>query len=119
MKTFIASIMQTIESAWTTDPTETKGGTSGALEAKYVPTIGLSITIVFGAVATDVGADSGLVSRGTAGGTALGEARSLEGIDGATFDGGASEPRRLKRIWTELSLKSSAVRSYFRIKRTR
>ena len=32
-KTFIASMMQTIVSGWTTEPTETNGGASGALEA--------------------------------------------------------------------------------------
>src|SRR4051794_41839763 len=58
VKTFMASMTQTVESGRTDDPTVTKGGASGALEAKKVPTMGLSMTTPVG-VAWGAGAASG------------------------------------------------------------
>src|SRR4051794_41841164 len=97
VKTFMASMTQTVESGRTDEPTVTKGGASGALEAKKVPTMGLSITTPAGAAggggaASGRGPGAGGGGGGAGGGGGCAGAGGRQGGPGPRARGGALRP---------------------------
>ena len=117
VKTFMASMMQTVVSGWTTEPTETNGGESGALRGvkgadhRALDDDALARRGCGGAAWAGWGPADGAVRR-----RPVGAAGGWAGSRGGRGDLGPPPPQA-DLIWP--SIRSIAVRSYRFISRTR